>query len=171
MFRAEHAGGRSRNCRRMKPLDERPSCGIRQTGARRREQRARNRGAAPSFLVVWIESISTVGPASFANVGRARREAVQLLQIPEVRHNADENVHREAIRRAWRSNPSRRPRCPIQADRRSSRDARGAVAAENQPRGVAATLNVLRGEMSIVGPRPAIPYELDTSGLAHKRHL
>ena len=32
-------------------------------------------------------------------------------------------------------------------------------------------LNVLRGEMSLVGPRPAIPYEVAEYKLRHRRHL
>ncbi len=32
-------------------------------------------------------------------------------------------------------------------------------------------LNVLKGEMSLVGPRPAIPYEVEKYALWHKRRL
>ena len=32
-------------------------------------------------------------------------------------------------------------------------------------------LNVLRGEMSLVGPRPPIPYEVESYDIWHRRRL
>ena len=130
---------------------------------------------APVFMVVWIAiHLDSPGPAVFRQRRIGRDEKLfNCLKFRTLRHNADENVHREAIRRAWAKEPlSNDPDAPYKLtdDPRVTRVGRWLrrTSLDELPQ----LLNVLRGEMSIVGPRPAIPYELEYFlDWHHKRHI
>ena len=127
------------------------------------------------FVVVWIAiHLDSPGPALFRQrrIGRDEKPFT-CFKFRTLRHNADENVHREAIRRFWANEPlSDDPDAPYKLtdDPRVTRVGRWLrrTSLDELPQ----FLNVLRGEMSIVGPRPAIPYELEHfRDWHHKRHI
>ena len=129
----------------------------------------------PVFIVVWIAiHLDSPGPAVFRQrrIGRDEKP-FNCFKFRTLRHNADENVHREAIRRVWAKEPlSNDPDAPYKLtnDPRVTRVGRWLrrTSLDELPQ----LLNVLRGEMSIVGPRPAIPYELEYfRDWHHKRHI
>jgi lipopolysaccharide/colanic/teichoic acid biosynthesis glycosyltransferase len=129
----------------------------------------------PVFIVVWIAiHLDSPGPAVFCQrrIGRDEKP-FNCFKLRTLRHNADQNVHREAIRRAWAREPlSNDPDAPYKLtdDPRVTRV--GGVLRRTSLDELPQLLNVLRGEMSIVGPRPAIPYELEHfRDWHHKRHI
>lgn len=130
---------------------------------------------APVFMLVWIAiHLDSPGPAVFrqCRIGRDERP-FNCFKFRTLRHRSDENVHRDAIRRAWAKEPlSNDPDAPYKLtdDARVTRVGRWLrrTSLDELPQ----LLNVLRGEMSIVGPRPAIPYELEHfRDWHHKRHI
>jgi lipopolysaccharide/colanic/teichoic acid biosynthesis glycosyltransferase len=129
----------------------------------------------PVFIVVWIAiHLDSPGPAIFCQrrIGRGEKP-FNCFKFRTLRHNADQNVHREAIRRAWAKEPlSNDPDAPYKLtdDPRVTRV--GGVLRRTSLDELPQLLNVLRGEMSIVGPRPAIPYELEHfQDWHHRRHI
>jgi lipopolysaccharide/colanic/teichoic acid biosynthesis glycosyltransferase len=129
----------------------------------------------PVFIVVWIAiHLDSPGPAVFCQrrIGRGEK-TFNCFKFRTLRHNADQNVHREAIRRAWAKEPlSNDPDAPYKLtdDPRVTRV--GGVLRRTSLDELPQLLNVLRGEMSIVGPRPAIPYELEHfQDWHHRRHI
>lgn len=130
---------------------------------------------APVLMVVWIAiHLDSPGPAVFRQrrIGRDEKP-FNCFKFRTLRHNADENVHREAIRRVWAHEAlSNDPDAPYKLtdDPRVTRVGRWLrrTSLDELPQ----LFNVLRGEMSIVGPRPAIPYELEYfRDWHHKRHI
>jgi len=130
---------------------------------------------APVLMAIWIAiHLDSPGPAIFRQrrIGRDEKP-FNCLKFRTLRHNADENIHREAIRRLWAKEPlSDDPDapCKLTDDTRVTRAGRWLrrTSLDELPQ----LLNVLRGEMSIVGPRPAIPYELEYfRDRHHKRHI
>lgn len=129
----------------------------------------------PVFIVLWIAiHLDSPGPAVFCQrrIGRGEK-LFNCFKFRTLRHNADQNVHREAIRRAWAREPlSNDPDAPYKLtdDPRVTRV--GGVLRRTSLDELPQLLNVLRGEMSIVGPRPAIPYELEHfQDWHHRRHI
>ena len=129
----------------------------------------------PVFIVLWIAiHLDSPGPAIFCQrrIGRGEKP-FNCFKFRTLRHNADQNVHREAIRRAWAREPlSNDPDAPYKLtdDPRVTRV--GGVLRRTSLDELPQLLNVLRGEMSIVGPRPAIPYELEHfQDWHHRRHI
>lgn len=129
----------------------------------------------PVFILVWIIiHLDSPGPAVFCQRRIGRNEKpFNCFKLRTLRHNSDQNVHREAIRRAWANEAlSNDPDAPYKLtdDPRVTRVGRllRRTSLDELPQ----LLNVLRGEMSIVGPRPAIPYELEHfRDWHHKRHI
>ncbi|MGY4626425.1 sugar transferase [Bradyrhizobium sp. USDA 4486] len=130
---------------------------------------------APVFTVVWVAiRLDSPGPAIFRQrrIGRDEKP-FNCFKFRTLRHNADETIHREAVRRVWAKEPlSDDPDAPYKLtdDPRVTRVGRllRRTSLDELPQ----LLNVLRGEMSIVGPRPAIPYELEYfHDWHHKRHF
>lgn len=130
---------------------------------------------APILVAVWIAiHLDSPGPAIFRQRRIGRNEKpFNCFKFRTLRHKADENVHREAIRRAWAKQPlSNDPDAPYKLtdDPRVTRVGRWLrrTSVDELPQ----LFNVLRGEMSIVGPRPAIPYELEYfRDWHHRRHI
>jgi lipopolysaccharide/colanic/teichoic acid biosynthesis glycosyltransferase len=130
---------------------------------------------APVFMVVWIAiHLDSPGPAVFRQrrIGRDEKP-FNCFKFRTLCHNADENIHREAIRRCWANETlSDDPDAPYKLtnDPRVTRVGRWLrrTSLDELPQ----LFNVLRDEMSIVGPRPAIPYELEYfRDWHHKRHI
>ncbi|MGY3528327.1 MULTISPECIES: sugar transferase [Bradyrhizobium] len=130
---------------------------------------------APFLVAVWIAiRLDSPGPAIFCQrrVGRDEKP-FNCLKFRTLYHNADENIHRDAIRRVWAKEVlSNDPDAPYKLtdDPRVTRVGRllRRTSVDELPQ----LVNVLRGEMSIVGPRPAIPYELAYfRDWHHQRHI
>jgi lipopolysaccharide/colanic/teichoic acid biosynthesis glycosyltransferase len=118
---------------------------------------------APLFPLLWIVvRLDSPGSVIFRQqrVGQ-HGHLFTCLKIRTMFHGADESVHKRTVERIWAgeqlsSEPSSRFKLTDDVRitpvghwlRRTSIDE------------LPQLLNVLRGEMSIVGPRPAIPYEL-----------
>jgi lipopolysaccharide/colanic/teichoic acid biosynthesis glycosyltransferase len=130
---------------------------------------------APVFMVVWIAiHLDSPGPPVFRQrrIGRDEKP-FNCFKFRTLRHNADENVHREAIRRAWAKEPlSSDPNAPYKMTDDPRVTPVGRLLRRTSLDELPQLVNVLRGEMSIVGPRPAIPYELEYfRDWHHKRHI
>ncbi|QOZ35135.1 sugar transferase [Bradyrhizobium sp. CCBAU 53421] len=130
---------------------------------------------APFLVAVWVAiRLDSPGPAIFCQrrVGRDEKP-FNCFKFRTLHHKADENVHRDAIRRVWAKEVlSNDPDAPYKLtdDPRVTRVGRllRRTSIDELPQ----LLNVLRGEMSIVGPRPAIPYELEYfRDWHHRRHI
>lgn len=131
--------------------------------------------AGPVFVVVWIAiHLDSPGPAIFRQrrIGRDEKP-FNCFKFRTLYHNADENVHRDAIRRAWAKEPlSSDPNAPYKMTDDPRVTPVGRLLRRTSLDELPQLLNVLRGEMSIVGPRPAIPYELEYfRDWHHKRHI
>jgi lipopolysaccharide/colanic/teichoic acid biosynthesis glycosyltransferase len=128
----------------------------------------------PLVLGLWVAiRLDSSGPAIFRQQRIGRGEKVfTCFKFRTMQHKADENLHREAIRRLWAG--QRLSNCPdspykLTDDPRVTRVGHWLrrTSLDELPQ----LFNVLRGEMSIVGPRPAIPYELEHfHDWHHKRH-
>jgi lipopolysaccharide/colanic/teichoic acid biosynthesis glycosyltransferase len=129
----------------------------------------------PVLIVVWTAiRLDSPGPAIFRQrrIGRDEKP-FDCLKFRTLYHQADENVHREAMRRLWANEAlSDDPDAPYKLtyDSRVTRVGRWLrrTSLDELPQ----LFNILRGEMSTVGPRPAIPYELEYfRDWHHKRHI
>jgi exopolysaccharide biosynthesis polyprenyl glycosylphosphotransferase len=98
-----------------------------------------------------------------------------FLKFRTMRTGADDRAHREYQRRYIEGRPdtnlgdSRRPVYKLHDDPRVTRTGRWLrrTSLDELPQ----LLNVLRGDMSVVGPRPPIPYEVEAYALWHRKRL
>jgi lipopolysaccharide/colanic/teichoic acid biosynthesis glycosyltransferase len=130
--------------------------------------------AAPVLVALCLAiQLDSPGPAIFRQrrVGW-RGRAFTCLKLRTMESDASDDLHRLAFRRFSRGEPlSEDPAAAykLTADPRVTRLGRWlrALSLDELPQ----LLNVWRGEMSIVGPRPAIPYELEFyQPWHHERH-
>lgn len=121
---------------------------------------------APVMAIVALAvALDTPGPVLF----RQRRIGqngmpFDMFKFRSMRHNADASVHRQAIKRFMegeRLNTSRTTDAPFKlgADSRITRIGRfiRKTSLDELPQ----FWNIVTGEMSLVGPRPPIPYEVE----------
>jgi exopolysaccharide biosynthesis polyprenyl glycosylphosphotransferase len=98
-----------------------------------------------------------------------------FLKFRTMRTGADDRAHREYQRRYIEGRPdtnlgdSLRPVYKLHDDPRVTRTGRWLrrTSLDELPQ----LLNVLRGDMSVVGPRPPIPYEVEAYALWHRKRL
>ncbi len=131
-------------------------------------------------LFLWIAlaiKASSKGPVFFRQkrIGQYGKQFV-LLKFRSMFENSEVLVHKnfvkELIADATLEMPLRNERnelCKIQNDDRVTRVGRflRRTSLDELPQ----LLNVLKGEMSLVGPRPAIPYEVEIYQTWHRRRI
>jgi lipopolysaccharide/colanic/teichoic acid biosynthesis glycosyltransferase len=132
----------------------------------------------PIFLAIALAvKLSSKGPVFFRQqrVGQYGQHFT-FLKFRSMRTNNDHSVHKEFITKFIASQANRQP---------SNGSGEGVFKLTNDPRitrvgkflrrtsldELPQFLNVLRGEMSLVGPRPPIPYELAAYQTWHRRRV
>ena len=125
-------------------------------------------------LMAILIRIDSPGPAIFRQrrLGQGGTE-FDMLKFRSMQIDADAAVHRQAVARLARGEPAAfvdgRPVFKAASDPRVTRIGR-LIRSTNLDE-LPQLWNVLRGEMSLVGPRPAIPYELDLYDEQHFRRF
>ena len=132
----------------------------------------------PVFVVVAIAiKASSKGPVLFRQqrVGQYGRNFT-FLKFRSMLVNNDHSVHREYVTKFIASEASKQPShgsgesvYKLTSDPRVTRV--GKFLRRTSLDELPQFLNVLRGEMSLVGPRPPIPYELAAYQIWHRRRL
>ena len=113
---------------------------------------------APLLLVIALAiRLDSPGPVLFRQrrVGRHRRQFL-VAKFRTMRHGADHDVHRDYMLALIESGT---PAPKLAADARVTRV--GAFLRRTSLDELPQLWNVLRGDMSLVGPRPPIPYEVE----------
>ena len=130
-----------------------------------------------SLLTALLIKLDSPGPALYKQerVGMDGRIFL-CYKFRTMRANADDSMHREVYRKnisglaeANASNSEDPVYGKLPADPRVTRVGRLLRRASLDE--VPQFLNVLRGNMSIVGPRPPIPYEVESYDLWHRKRL
>ena len=131
--------------------------------------------AAPLMILIALGiKLHSPGPILFrqARVGKDGKEFV-FLKFRSMRHGADTSVHREHIQRQILEN--RGPKGESGASLKLKDDPRvtglGRILRRTSLDELPQIFNVLRGEMSFVGPRPPIPYEVELYQDWHRARL
>ena len=112
----------------------------------------------PLLLLIGLAiRLDSPGPVLFRQrrVGRGRREFL-VAKFRTMQHGADHDVHRDYMLALIESGT---PAPKLAGDARVTRV--GAFLRRTSLDELPQLWNVLRGEMSLVGPRPPIPYEVD----------
>ena len=109
------------------------------------------------LLIALIIKLDSPGPVLFRQqrVGRGRRTFL-VAKFRTMQHGADHDVHRDYMLALIESGT---PAPKLAGDARVTRF--GAFLRRTSLDELPQLWNVLRGEMSLVGPRPPIPYEVD----------
>jgi exopolysaccharide biosynthesis polyprenyl glycosylphosphotransferase len=132
---------------------------------------------APLWIVVaLLIKLDSTGPVLYRQerVGMDGRIFL-FLKFRTMLTDADDREHREYQRRYIEGSPdtnlgdSQRPVYKLHDDPRVTRTGRWLrrTSLDELPQ----LLNVLRGDMSVVGPRPPIPYEVEAYALWHRKRL
>ena len=133
---------------------------------------------APLFLVIAVAiTMSSKGPVFFRQqrIGQYGTPFV-FLKFRSMYANNDASVHKKYIRDLIRGQAERKPSNGNgQGVYKLTSDARitpvGSVLRRTSLDELPQFFNVLIGQMSLVGPRPPIAYEVETYDLWHKRRL
>jgi exopolysaccharide biosynthesis polyprenyl glycosylphosphotransferase len=118
---------------------------------------------APLFAwIAWHIKRDSAGPVFFRQVrlGEGQR-SFTLLKFRTMAENADDAPHREYVRQIMHRGASPTANGLYKLDRRSEVTKFGAWLRRTSLDELPQLFNVLRGEMSLVGPRPCLPYETD----------
>ncbi|HYX40498.1 MAG TPA: sugar transferase, partial [Pyrinomonadaceae bacterium] len=128
------------------------------------------------FIIALLIKLDSRGPIFYRQerVGMDGRVFL-FLKFRTMRADADDRAHREYQRKLIMGQPDtnlgdeRRPVYKLHTDPRVTRTGRvlRRLSLDELPQ----LLNVLRGDMSIVGPRPPIPYEVEAYELWHRKRL
>ena len=130
---------------------------------------------AAAAALIWL----TDGAPVFFRQTRIglRSEPFELLKLRTMRRDASDQQHREYVRR-WISGETELARNQVGGDNplfKLSDDSRVTPLGRTLRRfsidELPQLVNVLRGEMSLIGPRPALPYEVDLYQEWHRRRL
>lgn len=134
--------------------------------------------ATPLFLVIALAiKLTSKGPVFFCQqrIGHFGKPFV-FLKFRSMYLNNDPKIHLDYIRQLISGKAERQPSngngqgvYKLTADLRVTRV--GAFLRRTSLDELPQLINVLRGEMSLVGPRPPIPYEVDTYQTWHRRRV
>jgi exopolysaccharide biosynthesis polyprenyl glycosylphosphotransferase len=119
--------------------------------------------SAPFFLfaALWIKRDSP-GPVFFRQTRLGKdMHAFQVLKFRTLRVDADESKHREYIAATMTSSAPIAGNGLYKLDRRDEVTAVGRWLRRTSLDELPQLWNVLRGDMSLVGPRPCLPYEVE----------
>ncbi len=133
---------------------------------------------SPVFaLIAAAIKLTSKGPVLFRQ-GRVGQHGVvfQFLKFRSMRVDSDPRVHREFvnefIRGSANASPDEKKEAKVYKITADSRVTRvGALLRKTSLDELPQFWNVLMGEMSLVGPRPPIPYELESYRAWHKRRI
>jgi exopolysaccharide biosynthesis polyprenyl glycosylphosphotransferase len=118
---------------------------------------------APLLLVIaFLIRRDSPGPVFFrqTRVGMDLKEFT-LLKFRTMREGTDDAPHREYVKQIMRSDALPQSNNLYKLDRNDSITGVGRWLRKTSLDELPQLINVLRGEMSLVGPRPLIPYELE----------
>jgi len=135
---------------------------------------------APIFVVVAVAvKVTSKGPVLFRQerIGQLGQPFV-FFKFRSMTVNNDAAIHKEYVKRLIAGKAERNPS-------NSSGNGHGVFKLTQDPRitrvgsflrktsldELPQFINVLRGEMSLVGPRPALPYEVEAYDLWHRRRI
>ena len=128
------------------------------------------------FLIALLIKFDSKGPVFYAQerVGMDGRIFV-VYKFRTMRMDADSEIHREYQRKFIAGHAeanvgdAQKPAYKLRDDPRITRVGRllRRLSLDEVPQ----LINVLRGDMSIVGPRPPIPYEVEAYELRHRKRL
>src|SRR5262249_43801384 len=117
--------------------------------------------AAPLFAFIALRIWSDSGRPIFyrqTRLGLNQREFT-ALKFRTMKRDTVDDAHREHIQQTRRSNREMQPNGMFKLARIDAATAVGAWLRRTSLDELPQFINVLRGEMSLVGPRPCIPYE------------
>lgn len=134
--------------------------------------------ALPLFLVIILAiKCTSCGPALFRQIRIGQYGApFVFLKFRSMHVDNDPGVHREYVKNlitersdSAKPNGNGRPMYKMMRDPRVTR--LGAFLRKTSLDELPQLYNVLKGEMSLVGPRPAIPYEVEAYEPWHRRRI
>ena len=117
----------------------------------------------PLFLLIALASkLDSPGPVFFrqTRLGRAQRE-FSVVKFRTMRVGSDSEQHRAYISRTMNADLAANGNGLYKLERNDAVTRVGRFLRETSLDELPQLLNVLHGEMSLVGPRPCIPYETD----------
>jgi lipopolysaccharide/colanic/teichoic acid biosynthesis glycosyltransferase len=124
---------------------------------------------APVLLAVavWIK-LDSKGPVLFrqTRLGMNMRE-FPVLKFRTMHVGTDETAHREYIRRTMSAQAAVEDHGMFKLDRAAAVTRAGRTLRRLSLDELPQLVNVLRGDMSLVGPRPCIPYEVESFAPHH----
>jgi len=123
----------------------------------------------PLLLVIgWLIRRDSPGPVFFrqTRLGMDLREFT-LLKFRTMREGTDDAPHRDYVRQIMNADALPGANNLYKLDRHESVTRLGRALRKTSLDELPQLLNVLRGDMSLVGPRPVIPYELELFAAHH----
>jgi lipopolysaccharide/colanic/teichoic acid biosynthesis glycosyltransferase len=124
-----------------------------------------------AVVAIWIKYDSP-GPVLFRQV-RVGRDGKRftMYKFRSMRSDADETIHREYFLQLLKAQQADQGTTVFKVPRDPRVTRAGAILRKTSLDELPNLFNVLRGEMSLVGPRPAIPYEVDAYDPWMRRRL
>lgn len=131
---------------------------------------------SPLFLILYFSiKLHSPGPVFFyqERIGKDGR-SFRMIKFRSMRVNVDTTLHREYMQRVIKDNttPAELGKKSLKLDDADPRiTGLGKLLRSSGLDELPQLINVLRGEMSIVGPRPPVPYEVEIYEAWHKERL
>jgi lipopolysaccharide/colanic/teichoic acid biosynthesis glycosyltransferase len=124
-----------------------------------------------AVVAIWIKCDSP-GPVLFRQI-RVGRDGKRftMYKFRSMRSDADETIHREYFLQLLKAQQADQGTTVFKVPRDPRVTRAGAILRKTSLDELPNLFNVLRGEMSLVGPRPAIPYEVDAYDPWMRRRL